>query len=184
MDFFPWWLGHIPGQQCQDSSVSSCERVEHEDTWVSGSMRGHFHTLIGHHRVPTLPHWKSLRRAGKDWRNGSTLLSSSYKISAKNVCNSCINTKSRPKMNATLDGNKCCDIRLSLCNQCKRRTNKTLECATFLLDGQCGTYSRQDTALCFFDTHYHQLRRCFSTPVLGTHFPERACCRRELPHLI
>ena len=35
---------------------SSSERVEHEDTRVSGSMRSHFHTWIGHHRVLTLPH--------------------------------------------------------------------------------------------------------------------------------
>ena len=52
-----FFLGHIPGWQCQDSSGSSCERVEHEDTWVSGSTRSHFHTWIGHHRVLTLtPH--------------------------------------------------------------------------------------------------------------------------------
>ena len=33
---------------------SSCERIEHEDTWVSGSMRSHFHTWFGPHRVLTL----------------------------------------------------------------------------------------------------------------------------------
>ena len=44
----PSGLGHIPGQQWQDSSGSSCERVEHEDSWVSGRMRSYFHTWIGH----------------------------------------------------------------------------------------------------------------------------------------
>ena len=29
--FLPWWLGHIP--DCQDSSGSSCERVEHEESF-------------------------------------------------------------------------------------------------------------------------------------------------------
>ena len=48
---------------------SSCERVEHEDTWVSGSMRSHFHTWIGHHRVLTLTPLKVFGVKGKDWRN-------------------------------------------------------------------------------------------------------------------
>ena len=80
--FLPWWLGHIPGQQCQDSSGSSCERVEHEDTWVSGSMRSHFHTWIGHHFTPLKfieMCWKRL----KEWFDSPV-----------------INTKSRPKINA------------------------------------------------------------------------------------
>ena len=58
------------------SSGSSCERVEHEDTWVSGSMRSHFHTWIGHHRVLTLTPLKVFGVKGKDWKNGLTLRSS------------------------------------------------------------------------------------------------------------
>ena len=67
---------------------------------------------------------------GKDWRNGSTPV---------------INTKSQQKMNANLDGNKCCDIAQgcrnnatanALCNQSKRRSNEIQECATFL-NRQC-----------------------------------------------
>ena len=75
--FLPWWHGHIPGQQCQDSwDDSSCERVEHEDTWVSRSMRSHFHTWLGHHGVLTLIPLKVFGVKRKDWRNGLTLLSS------------------------------------------------------------------------------------------------------------
>ncbi len=80
MDFFlPWWHGHIQSWQCQDSSGSNC----------SGSMRYHFYTWIGHHRVQTLMCWR--RRCA--------------------AANSpIINTRSWWKMYATLDGNKCCDI--------------------------------------------------------------------------
>ena len=86
--FLPWWLGHIPRQQCQDPSASSCERVDHGDAWVSGSMRSHFHTWIGHHRVLTSTPLKVFGVKGelKQWFD------------------------SRTKMNATLDGNKYCDI--------------------------------------------------------------------------
>ena len=85
--FLTWWLGPIPGQQCQDSSGSSCDRVEHEDTWVSGSTRSHFHKWIGHHRVLTLTLerlWHVLEKTeGIVW-----LSCHQYKISAKNECNS------------------------------------------------------------------------------------------------
>ena len=104
--FLPWRLGHIAGQQCQDSSGSSCERVEHEDTWVPQSMRSHFHTLA---TVLTLTPLKVFGVQGKDWMNG--------------VDSPVINTKSRPKMNATLKGNKCCDV-ASGC-----RNNATEKCA-------------------------------------------------------
>ena len=86
--FLPWW--HISGQQCQDSSGSSCERVEQEDTLVSGSMTSHFHTWIGHHRVLTLTALKVFgmcRKRLKEWFHSPV-----------------INTKSRPKIYATLDG--------------------------------------------------------------------------------
>ena len=51
-----------------------------------------------------------------------------------------VNTKSGPKMNATPDGNKCCDIAYgcrnnatanALCNQSKRWSFAKGECATF-----------------------------------------------------
>ena len=74
--FLPWWLGHIPDQQWQDSSGYSCERVEQEDAYVSGGMRSDFYMWIGHHRVLTFNPWllKHLGCAGKDWRNGLTSL--------------------------------------------------------------------------------------------------------------
>ena len=81
--FLPWWLEHIPGKQCQDSSGSSCERVEHEDTWVSGSMRSHFHTWIGHHRVLTLTPNTFNGVKEREWWNGSTLLSSIQNLGQK-----------------------------------------------------------------------------------------------------
>ena len=57
--FLPWsssraW--HIPKWQCQGSSGSNCG---------SGSMRHHFHTWIGHHRVQT---FTQLRIFGMCWR--------------------------------------------------------------------------------------------------------------------
>ena len=64
-------------------SRSSCERVEHEDTWLSGSMRSHFHTWIGHHRVLTLTPLKVFGVKGKDGRNVSTLLSSIQNLGQK-----------------------------------------------------------------------------------------------------
>ena len=81
--FLPSWLGHIPGQQCQDSLGSSCERVEHEDTCISGNMNSHFHVWIGHHKVLTLTQLKVFRVKGKNWRNGSTLLSSIQNLGQK-----------------------------------------------------------------------------------------------------
>ena len=78
-----WWLRHFPGWQCQDLSGSSCERVEHEDAWVSGSFRSHFHTWISHNSVLTLTPLKVFGVKGKDWRNGSTLLSSIQTLGQK-----------------------------------------------------------------------------------------------------
>ena len=54
-----------------------------------------------------------------------------------------INTKSQPKINATLDGNKCCGIAYGcwnnatanvLRNQSKMRSNEILECALFFFE--------------------------------------------------
>ena len=82
---------HIPGWQCQDSSGSTCERVEHEDTWVSGShFNTYFNTWICHHRVLTL------KVLGMCWKRLKEEFDSPV-----------INKKSGPKINATLDGNKC-----------------------------------------------------------------------------
>ena len=81
--FLPWWLMHIPGRQCQDSLGSACERVEHGDTWVSGSTRSHFHTWIGHHRVLNLTPFKYFGL--KEKTEGMIWLSShQYQISGKN----------------------------------------------------------------------------------------------------
>ena len=51
--------------------------MEHGDTWVRGS---HFHTYIGHHRVLTLPHEKSLGCAGKDWRINSPVINTKSQL--------------------------------------------------------------------------------------------------------
>ena len=115
MDFFlPWWLGHIPGWQCQHSSGSGCERVEHEDT----SVRVHeeFHTWIGHHRVLTLPPFKYLGCAGKDWRNGWTLLSSIQNLGQKWM-----------QLWMEINVVKCCIRLLKQCqSKYKRQSNKIL----------------------------------------------------------
>ena len=88
--FIHWWLGHIPGCQCQDSSGSSCERVEHEDTWVSGEHEESFS------RMNWPQSWlypiKSLWDVQEKTEVMVWLFWHKY--------------KSWPKMYATLDGNK------------------------------------------------------------------------------
>jgi len=80
--------GHIPGWQWQDSSGSNF------DKWLGGSMKNHFHKWIG--CVQTL---NSLQVFGMCWRR------------LYRVLNSCIvNTRSWPKNDAPLDGNKCSDV--------------------------------------------------------------------------
>ena len=88
--FLPWWHGHIPRWQCQDSSGSNCERV----------VQGAWDIIFTHGLATTesrpLPHWESLGCAGEgfaQWSNSPI-----------------IKTRSWRKMNATLDGNKSCDI--------------------------------------------------------------------------
>ena len=61
-----------------------------------GSMRSHFHTWIDHHKSPDLTPIKVL---GMCWKRLKEWFASPV-----------ISTKSWPKMNATLDRNKCCDI--------------------------------------------------------------------------
>ena len=53
--FFPDGSGIFQEDNAKINQGSSGERVEHEDTGESGSMRSHFHTRIGHYRVLTLP---------------------------------------------------------------------------------------------------------------------------------
>ena len=128
----PWWLGHIPGQQCQDSLGSSCERVEHEDTWVSGSMRSHFHTWIGHHRVLTLTPLKVFVVKGKDWRNGLTLLSSIQNLGQKLMQLWMeINVVTLHKVVETMPQQMHSVIKA------KGESFAKGECATFFLDGEC-----------------------------------------------
>ena len=91
MDFFlPWWHGHIPRWQCQDSSGSNCERL------VQGAWDIIFiHGLATTESRPE-PHWESLGCSGEGWvqRSDSTI----------------INARSVWKINATLDGNKSCNV--------------------------------------------------------------------------
>ena len=102
MDFFlPWWLGYVPGWQCQDSLGCSCERVEHEDTCVSGSTRSHFHTWNGPDFTPIKVFLVCCKRLKE-------LFDSTV-----------IKTKSQPKMNAT--GNKC-DIAEGCRKQCHSKS--------------------------------------------------------------
>ena len=102
--FFPWWHGHIPRWQCQDSSGSDCERVV-QGVW----------DIIFTHELANTIFWMFWRRL--------------YAAADSPM----INARSWRKMYVTLNRNKCCDTPQAQqndvtanvgCNQSQRRSKE------------------------------------------------------------
>ena len=97
-----------------------------------------------------------------------------------------INTKSWPKMTATLDGNKCCDIAKGCrnSNQSKRRSNEILGCATFFWTGSVYAEVRNPNYLCYwigrqFGHGQSKNWHTFQSKIWILHSGQRECERTE-----